>query len=354
MDNHTTEHEQIVFRHDRDTGLTAIIAIHDTRLGPAAGGCRLWHYASERAALTDALRLSRGMTLKNALADIPFGGGKSVILGKRGCRLSEAELRTFGRWIDALGGRYVTAEDVGMRVADMRVIADETAYVSGLGRDGIGGDPSPATAEGVHLGMRAAVRARLGAESLAGARVAVQGLGNVGFELCRRLAAEGAGLIVADIVDDAVERAVCEFAATPVRVDEILLQTVDVFAPCALGGVLSIEAVPTLRAPVVAGSANNQLLSPEVAVMLKNRGVLYAPDYVINAGGVISVAAEYLGRSDPAWARRRLDAIPGRLGRIFQEAEARGCTTDAVAEGMAHRVLDSAGAPPSARVVNGP
>ena len=342
------EHEQVVYRHDRETGLRAIIAIHDTRLGPAAGGCRYWHYRGVNEALTDALRLSRGMTFKNALADIPFGGGKSVLLARPDRRLSDVELRTFGRWIEELGGRYLTAEDVGMRVADMRLVAEETRYVSGLGQHGIGGDPSPATAEGVLLGMKAAVRARLGFPDLEGIRVAVQGLGNVGYALCRMLNAAGARLVVTDIDQAAVERAVTEFGALAVAPDEILARDVDVFAPCALGGVLTAESVEGLQASVVAGSANNQLLTPEVAGILRMRGVLYAPDYVINAGGVISVAAEYLSASGGLisgscgdWVRVRIEGISARLERIFAEAERSGRTTDEIAEAMALQVIES-------------
>jgi leucine dehydrogenase len=287
------------------------------------------------------------MTLKNALADIPFGGGKSVILGRPGGHPTEAELRVFGRWIDELGGRYVTAEDVGMRVADMRVIAEETRFVSGLGEHGFGGDPSPATAEGVLLGIRAAVGARLGRDSLEGVRVAVQGLGNVGFTLCRLLAEEGAPLIVADIDAARVAAAEREFGATGVGTDVIHAQPVDVLAPCALGGVLNPAALPALQAAVVAGSANNQLSEPGVADELKARGVLYAPDYVINAGGVVSVAGEYLRESGmtlaEGWVADRIASIPARLTRIFEEAAATGRSTDRVAEALALEVIEKAG-----------
>jgi leucine dehydrogenase len=345
------EHEQIVFRQDRQTGLRAFIAIHDTRLGPAAGGCRYWAYASEQEGLEDALRLSQGMTYKNALAGIPFGGGKSVILGagprggQPGARPSAAQLRVFGGWIDELGGRYVTAEDVGMRVTDMRVVAGVTRYVSGLGTDGIGGDPSPATAEGVCLGLAAAVRARLGAASLAGIRVAVQGLGNVGYELCRLLHAAGAVLVVTDLNEASVARAKREFGAAVVDPAEILDQDVEVFAPCALGGVLDAQSAAALKATVVAGSANNQLATPEAANLLTEREVLYAPDFVINAGGVISIAAEYLGLAGSegrAWVRERIEAIPDRLDGIFGIARRTGHSTDQVARALALEVLAAA------------
>ncbi len=342
MDILAADHEQVVLRHDRNTGLRAVIAIHDTTLGPAVGGCRHWAYDSESSALIDVLKLSAGMTFKNALADVPFGGGKSVILGKPGERLSEAMLEQFGRWIEELGGRYVTAEDVGMRVADMRVVARRTRYVSGLGRNGIGGDPSPATALGVFIGMTAAAKYRLGVASLEGLRVAIQGLGNVGIKLCRQLHSAGARLVVSDIDASRVNRAVAEFGARAVPPDAIFGEKVDVFAPCALGGILSQTSVAQLQAKVVAGSANNQLADQDVAAMLAARDVLYAPDFVINAGGTISVAAEYLhveGYPDDAWVRDRIDAIPDRLMTIFSVARDHRQTTDQVAQTMAREVL---------------
>ena len=343
MQPFATDHEQVVLRQDPHSGLRAIIAIHSTVLGPAAGGCRHWVYPDDASALEDALRLSRGMTFKNALADIPFGGGKSVILGVAGRQLSTLDLETFGRWVEELNGQYVTAEDVGIQVADMRVIARSTRYVSGLGTSGLGGDPSPYTARGVLQGIRAAVRVGLGADSLAGVRVAVQGLGNVGMHLCALLRQQGAELQVADISADRVRRAVQDFGARALHVDEVLAADADVLAPCALGASLTAGSVAALRVKVVAGAANNQLATDDVGDLLAARGVLYAPDYVINAGGVISIAREYLGLRDPAWADDRIAAIADRLDGIFRQAADSGLATSRIADAMARARLEAAG-----------
>lgn len=332
-------HEHVIAREDPRTGLRAIIAIHSTVLGPAAGGCRHWTYPDGASALEDALRLSRGMTFKNALADIPFGGGKSVILGTPGRALTTAELETFGSWVDELGGRYVTAEDVGVTVADMRTVARTTRFVSGLGASGVGGDPSPRTAEGVFLGIRAAVRARLGRDELRGVRVAVQGLGHVGYRLCELLGEAGAQLWVADVAADRVLRAMDNLGARALTVDEVLSADVDVLAPCALGGVLTAETVKSLKATVVAGAANNQLATDEVGDLLAERGVLYAPDYVINAGGVISIAHEYLGLKDPDWVDSRIAGIAERLQMIFRRADGSQVATSRVADRLAQERL---------------
>jgi leucine dehydrogenase len=341
-------HEQVIVREDGVSGLRAIIAIHDTRLGPAAGGCRHWVYADGASALDDALRLSRGMTFKNALADIPFGGGKSVILGTPGRRLTDAQLETFGGWVDDLGGRYVTAEDVGMGVRELRIIARATRYVSGLGDGGVGGDPSPFTARGVLYGIGAAVAFHLGRNDLDGVRVAVQGLGNVGMTLCRLLHGRGARLTVADLDADRVACAVSEFGAEAVGVDAVLAADVDVVAPCALGAVWNGETVAALRAPIVAGAANNQLATDAAGDLLAARGVLYAPDYVINAGGVISVAQEYLGILDAGWAETRVRAIGERLTAIFERAAASGEATSRIADALAAERLPPARRPDGA------
>ncbi len=331
----THNHEQLVHRQDSVSGLNAVIAIHSTRLGPAAGGCRHWVYEDTEAAVCDALRLAEGMTYKNALADIPFGGGKSVILGRPNQPLTQRQLEVFGSWIEELNGAYITAEDVGMRVADMRLIARKTRFVSGLGLAGVGGDPSPSTALGVYNGMVTAVRCRFGVAQLDGLRVAVQGLGNVGFSLCELLARAGVKLVVADLNPDRVADVVSRFGAQSCASEEILLQEVEVIAPCALGGVLTTESVAQLSAGVVAGSANNQLASSDIADLLRAKGILYAPDYVINAGGVISVAHEYLGKNDPSWVAERIRGISSRLSRIFAESEAAQCSTESVARGLA-------------------
>jgi len=335
-------HEQVVIREDVDTGLRAIIAVHSTVLGPAAGGCRHWVYPDAASALADALRLSRGMTFKNALADIPFGGGKSVILGRPGQSLTPRQLETFGRWVDELGGRYVTAEDVGMHVADLRAVARTTRYVSGLGTAGYGGDPSPYTALGVLNGIEAAVRFKLGRDDLRGARVAIQGLGSVGFHLATLLRERGAELWVADIAEDRVRRAVKGLGARAMDVATVLGADVDVVAPCALGGALTRQTVEALQAPVVAGAANNQLASDEVDDLLTARGVLYAPDYVINAGGVISVGGEYLGIQDPEWTESRIRGIAERLDAIFRRAAESGESTGRIADQMARERLTAA------------
>jgi leucine dehydrogenase len=347
-------HEQIVIREDRTTGLRAVIAVHNTLMGPALGGCRHWAYADAASAVEDALRLSEGMTFKNVLADIPFGGGKAVILGEQGRGLSPRQLETFGTWVEELNGRYVTAEDVGMHVADMRAIARTTRYVSGVGIAGVGGDPAPRTAEGVRLGIEAAVRFRLGAESLQGIRVAVQGLGNVGFKLAAMLEERGARLWVADIDADRVQRAVQALGAVAVRVDEVLAADVDVVAPCALGSSLDRSGVAALRASVVAGAANNQLASDAIGDVLAERGILYAPDYVINAGGVISIAQEYLRRDDPSWADSRLAAIADRLNAIFQRAWDSGVATSRIADQMARERLAAVAAPHPHEAIGAP
>lgn len=331
-------HEAVHFASDAATGLQAIIAVHSTHLGPAAGGCRWWTYADDAAALTDALRLSRGMSYKNAMADLPMGGGKAVIL--KGAAKTDAMLEAFGSAIDSLGGRYVTAEDVGMSDADMSVIARRTRHVSGLPVAGgaAGGNPGPSTAEGVFVGMRAAVRHKLGRD-LAGTHVAVQGLGSVGHALVRKLAAAGAKLSVADIDGARAARVAEEVGATLVDNTAIMAQAADVFSPNALGAILTEFSIARLDVAVVAGAANNQLATPEDGARVAARGILYAPDYVINAGGIINVSAEYLGSGDAASVAAQIARIEGRLAAIFAEADASGRATDAVADAMAQQLI---------------
>jgi len=338
-------HEGIYFIHDATTGLNAIIAIHSTALGPAAGGCRRWQYASDAAALTDALRLSRGMTYKNAVAGLRFGGGKSVILATAGAPKSPELFRAFGREVENLGGRYITAEDVGCSVDDMRYIREETSYVSGLPKSGgnAGGDPSPLTALGVHLGIEAAVRQRLGADSLRGIRVAVQGVGHVGLHLCRLLHAAGAKLVVADVNRDNLGRTSAELPVTVVAPTDILYSDVDVLAPCALGNILTSVTIPKLKARIVAGAANNQLATTADGARLAERGILYAPDYVINAGGIINVAHEYCGDSSEDKVRADVSRIPERLATIFAEAESSGQPTNVIADELARRIVAEGG-----------
>ncbi len=332
-------HEEVAFVADAATGLQAVIAVHSTHLGPAAGGCRWWSYADDAAALTDALRLSRGMSYKNAMAGLPMGGGKAVVL--KGAPKSEAFLEAFGRAVDGLGGRYVTAEDVGMSDADMTVIARTTKHVSGLPVAGgaAGGNPGPSTAEGVFVGMRAAVRHKLGREGFEGVHVAVQGLGSVGGSLARKLAAAGARLTIADIDDARAAWLAADLGATHVANDAVMRTAADVFSPNALGAILTADSIAALDVAIVAGAANNQLATPDDGARVAARGILYAPDYVINAGGIINVVAEYLGQGDAASVSASIARIEGRLSEIFAEADASGRPTDAVADAMAQKLI---------------
>jgi leucine dehydrogenase len=334
-------HEGLHFFDDRETGMRAIIAVHSTHLGPAAGGCRYWDYADDAAAITDALRLSRGMSYKNAMAGLPMGGGKAVLLKRPGVDKSDALLERLGVAINTLGGRYVTAEDVGMTDHDMTVIARRTKFVSGLPVEGgkAGGNPGPSTAEGVFLGMRAAVRHKFGREGFDGIHVAIQGLGSVGYALARLLAGAGAKLTVADIDADRANRAAGELRASVVGVDEILAIEADVLAPCALGAILNERTIPQLAVAVVAGAANNQLATEADGERLFARGILYAPDYVINAGGIINVVAEYLGDGDAAHVRERIARIETRLADIFERSDVSGMPTDRVADAMARELI---------------
>ena len=333
-------HERIMHVHDCASGLKAIIALHSTRLGPAAGGCRLWRYDSPHAALADVLRLSRGMSYKNALAGLPMGGGKAVILGPVAPELREAQFRAFGRAVDGLGGAYVTAEDVGVSVADMALAAHETAFVSGLSdAGGIGGDPSPHTARGVRLGIEAVARVHLGRRDLQGLTIAVQGLGNVGFNLCRELHAQGARLIVADIQTERVQAAMTAFGARTCPANAILGQEADILAPCALGGVITEAVARTLRVKAVAGGANNQLANDAAGQILLERGIAFAPDYVINAGGIIVVAAEYFGGAQASAAADRIAAIHARTAGILQRAAHEAAPPHRIADAMAREII---------------
>jgi leucine dehydrogenase len=334
-------HELVVFGHDAASGLRAIIAIHCTALGPAAGGCRMWPYATTAEAVTDVLRLSRGMSYKNALAGLKFGGGKAVIIGDARKGKTPELFEAFGRFVDSLGGRYVTAEDVGTTTADMTQVARATRYVAGLGAapGEAGGDPGPKTALGVFLGLKAAVKFRLGRADLADVSVAVQGAGGVGYHLCGMLAAEGAKLSVADVRPVAVQRVCDEFKARAVAVEEVLFEDVEVLSPCALGAVLSAQSIPRLRARVIAGAANNQLAQGQDGAALPAAGILYAPDYVINAGGIISVSREYHGGASEAQVIADIHGIPARLTEIFERARRENRTTNAVADEMARERL---------------
>ncbi|MBT8078141.1 MAG: amino acid dehydrogenase [Gammaproteobacteria bacterium] len=336
------EHEELHCFRDPASGLRAIIAIHSTALGPAAGGCRRWQYASNDAALADALRLSRGMTYKNAIAGLPLGGGKSVILEDRDTVKSPELFAAFGRAVDSLGGRYITAEDVGITVDDMRLVRRETRYVSGLPQDGqnAGGDPSPWTALGVFLGILASAKTRLGVDSLAGLRVAVQGVGNVGMHLCRLLHGAGAHLRVADVNRRNLQRVRDEMPVSESAPNDLLFSDVDILAPCALGNILNSETIPRIRARVIAGAANNQLAVAADGARIADQGILYAPDYVINAGGIISVSREYFGNGSEDKVRADVHRIPERLVAIFEESSRTQTPTNEVADALARRIVD--------------
>lgn len=329
------DYEQLVFCQDATSGLRAIIAIHDTTLGPALGGCRMWTYATEEAAIVDALRLSRGMTYKAAAAGLNLGGGKTVVIGNPKTDKSELLFRSLGRYIEGLHGRYITAEDVGTSVADMDIIHQETRYVTGVSQAyGSSGNPSPMTALGVFRGIQAAVREVTGSDDLSGKTVAVQGLGSVGFDLCQRLHAVGAKLVVTDIAADNVQRAVAQFGATAVTTDEIVAVSCDVFAPCALGAVISDNTVNRLRCQIVAGSANNQLAEERHGDRLQELGILYAPDYVINSGGLINVADELEGYN-PERAQKKVEGIYQIMRDIFAMAKERNIPTYQAADRLA-------------------
>ncbi|MDQ3966464.1 MAG: leucine dehydrogenase [Actinomycetota bacterium] len=328
-------YEQLVFCHDKGTGLRAIIAIHDTTLGPALGGCRMWSYETEDEAVMDALRLARGMTYKAAVSGLNLGGGKSVILGDPDKDKSEALFRSFGRYVETLGGRYIVAEDVGTSTEDISYIQVETSHVVGVDvTRGGSGDPSPLTALGVTQGMRACVEEVFGSPSLEGHTVAVQGLGHVGYHLCRLLHDEGANLVVADIDKDAVERAVREFGAKPVEPDEILLTPCDILAPCALGAVVNDDTLPDFRCSIIAGSANNVLAESRHGEALAERDILYAPDYVINAGGLINVAEELEGYNEKR-AKGRVMRIYDSVKKVIAIARRDGVPTYVAADTLA-------------------
>ena len=341
------EHECVQLIHDRASGLTAIIAVHSTHLGPAAGGTRFWHYPEPAAAMRDALRLSRGMSYKNAMAGLPMGGGKAVILADATRAKTAAMLDAFGDAVEALGGRYVTAEDVGITEADMVAVSQRTRHVSGLpatDSDSAGGDPGPFTAMGIFLGIKAAVRHALGKDSLQGVHVALQGTGSVGGGVARHLAKEGARLTLADLDGARAQALAAQLGADVAPADAVMGVACDVFSPNALGAILDDEGIARLDCAVVAGGANNQLAQPEHGEALAARGILYAPDYVINAGGIISVAMEYLCRQqshpcDLNEVRKRIALIPGRLEEIWQESAASGRSPDAVADAMARRLI---------------
>jgi leucine dehydrogenase len=333
-------HEQVSLWHEPDIGYRGVVAIHNTTLGPALGGTRMWAYENDLEALIDVLRLSRGMTYKAAVAGLNLGGGKSVIVGDPGAKNREEIFRAHGRHVQSMCGRYITAEDVGTSPSDMEFVRQETEYVVGLA--GRSGDPSPVTALGVYRGMQACAKKAWGSDSLAGKTVTVQGVGHVGYFLCKHLDEEGAKLVVSDIHDDRVKRVVNEFGATAVGAEEIYAADADIFAPCALGAVINDETIPMLKVEIVAGAANNQLDEERHGDVLHEKGVLYAPDYAINAGGLINVNAEVEGW-DLERSHKKASEIYDTILKIVQIAGDKRIPTYRAADKLAEERIAEAG-----------
>lgn len=328
-------HESVTFVSDEATGLLAIVAIHDTTRGPALGGCRMYSYRSEEDALRDVLRLSRGMTYKAAAANLDLGGGKAVIIGDPRELKTPALMRAMGRAVEQLGGRYITAEDVGTTVADFAEVRKETSHVVGLPTElGGSGDPSPTTALGVYYGLLGAVAHRWGRDDVAGLTVAVQGLGNVGWHLCQLLAESNAKLIVSDVDEGRAARAVATFAARACAPNSIYDVEADIFAPCALGAILNADTLARMKFSIIGGAANNQLAHDGIGDVLRSRGILYAPDFVINAGGMMRVASERTG-FDQATVDRQVEGIRDALRDIFVRADTDGVSTHSAAMQLA-------------------
>jgi len=334
------DHEQVVFSYDPSCKYKGIIAIHNTTLGPALGGTRYWNYKTLDEALHDVLRLSRGMTYKAAVAGLNLGGGKSVIIGDPKTRRREMTFRAHGRFVDSLKGRYITAEDVGTSVEDMSYVQMETEFVTGVA--GGSGDPSPVTAYGTYSGIKACAHERYGDDSLEGKKIAVQGVGHVGYNLCSYLAAEGARLFVTDIDDAKVRRVVSEFKATAVGAEEIYSIDAHIFAPCALGAVLNDRTIPQFRFEIIAGAANNQLDEERHGDELEERKILYAPDYVLNAGGLINVYGELSGWT-PDRAKHKAGEIYETLKQLFEIAREQGLPTYKAADRLAERRIEQVG-----------
>jgi leucine dehydrogenase len=328
------EHEQVVFFYEPSCGYRGIIAIHDTSLGPALGGTRFWNYASDTEAVVDVLRLARGMTYKAAVAGLNLGGGKSVIVGDNKTTHREMVMRAHGRAVESLGGRYITAEDVGTSVEDMDYIHMETGHVVGMA--GKSGDPSPVTAYGTYRGIKACALKRYGTDALDGRSVVIQGAGHVGYFLAQDLREEGAKVFIADIDESKVDRCVEELGCEAVGADEVYDVDADVFAPCALGAILNDDTIPRLKVEIVAGAANNQLKRQHHAKMLQDREILYAPDYVINAGGLINVYSELAGWSLER-SKRKAGEIYRTLLNVFEIAEDAGLTNAEAADEVAIR-----------------
>lgn len=339
------DHEHVSFFSDRASGLKAIVAIHNTRLGPALGGTRFYPYASDTEALTDALRLSRGMTYKSAMARLPLGGGKSVIIGDPRSAKTPELLSAFGDALNRLNGRYVAAEDSGTGVADMKIIHQRTDFVTGYhdktdsSGDSKSGDPSPATALGCYLGLQAAVKHHLHTDRLSGLTIGIQGLGNVGYRLAQMLHQAGAQIVACDVNTASLKRAQDELNAHIVGLDDIYATEMDVFAPCALGATINPTTIKDMRASIIAGSANNQLDKPETGELLHQKGICYAPDYVINAGGIIDVCYEHLGRYDAVKVEQHIRGIGETLEEIFTRSDAQNIATSTLADTIARERL---------------
>lgn len=337
------DYEQLVICQDKTSGLKAIICIHDTTLGPALGGTRMWNYECEEDAILDALRLAKGMTYKNAAAGLNLGGGKTVIIGDSRTQKSEELFRAFGRYVQSLNGRYITAEDVGTTVRDMDWVNLETKFVTGVSASsGASGDPSPMTARGVWRGMKAAAKEAYGSDSLNGKTIAIQGLGHVGYYLAKHLHEEGAKLIVTDIHDDVIKRVVDEMGATVVGCEEIFGVEADIFAPCAMGAVINDETIPQFKFKIIAGAANNVLKEERHGDKLHELGIIYAPDYVINAGGVINVADELAGYNYER-ALAKVEMVYDNVAKVIEIAKRDKIPTYKAADRMAEERIEKIG-----------
>lgn len=333
------DHEEILFCHDKATGLKAIIAVHNTVLGPALGGTRMWTYATETEAITDVMRLSRGMTYKAAAAGLNLGGGKAVIIGDSRTEKTEAKLRRFGQFVNDLGGKYYTAEDVGMSSRDMELIGMHTKFVTGLPEYmGGSGNPSPVTAYGVYSGMKAAAKFAFGSDNLSGKKIAVQGCGSVGQALVGYLVKEGANVFVNDIFEDKVAETVKTYGVTGISTEELFHGAFDIYAPCALGATVNDETLSSMKVSVIAGAANNQLQDEEKhGRLVREKGIVYAPDFVLNAGGLINVYAEYLGNYHQKIALDKAENIYNVILRVLQNASADNITSLQAAKNLAER-----------------
>ncbi len=338
----TLGHEEVVLCYDKKTKLKAIIAIHSTTLGPALGGCRMWPFETEEKAIEDALRLSRGMTYKNSAAGLKLGGGKAVIIGDSNKEKTKELFQAFGQFVQSLGGRYITAEDVGTSVEDMMNIKTKTDYVAGLPTsEGGSGDPSPFTALGTYEGIKASIKYKFDTEDLKGLKIAIQGLGHVGYYLCEQLHRDGAELFVCDIFQDKVDQIVQDFNATAVNSKEIYSVDADIFAPCALGAILNDDTIDNMKYKIIAGASNNQLLDEEKhGKMLQEKNILYAPDYIINAGGVINVYYETTKEYDKEKVTKKVKNIGNTLTEIYKIADEQSITTGQAAKQLAEKRLN--------------